>query len=236
MESIRLQKFLAEAGIASRRKAEELISEGRVIVNGNKVQEQGTRVGANDIVEVDGKIIGNQEKKIYIIMNKPQGLITSAKDQFGRKTVIDLLEGVSERVYPVGRLDYDTSGLLLLSNDGDFTYKMTHPSHQVKKTYLAIVTGTPDAEDMGKFRNGLKIEDYITSPASIQIREVKENKSEIEVTIHEGKNRQVRKMFEAIDHPVISLKRIKEGKLELGNLKEGEWRYLTESEVNSVNK
>lgn len=231
MEMIRLQKYIAECGVASRRKAEELILEGSVKVNGSVVSEMGIKVSESDLVEVNGEVIKPENNKVYILLNKPSGYVTTAKDQFGRPTVLDLLEGVQERVFPVGRLDYETTGLLILTNDGDFTHKMTHPKHEIEKTYLAIIAGTPTEEEIVRFERGLKIEDYTTAPAKLKIITAKERACEVEVTIHEGKNRQVRKMCEAIGHPVLSLKRISLGLLSLGNLAEGDWRELTQKEV-----
>lgn len=236
MEKIRLQKYLAEAGVASRRKSEELINSGRVQVNGSIVNELGTKVGMDDDVKVDGKKIAIVERKTYIIVNKPVGYVSTVKDQFERNTVIDLVKDVKERVYPVGRLDYDTSGLLLLTNDGDFTYKLTHPKHEINKVYLTEISGSPSQDAIRRFKTGIKIEDYITSHADFKIITIKSNSTVVEITIHEGKNRQVRKMCEAIGHPVISLKRIAIGKVKLGDLKEGEWRYLRKDEINSLVK
>lgn len=226
----RLQKYIAKCGAASRRKAEELIFDGRVKVNGSVVNNVVIVDDEVDVVELDGKVIKPEENMVYIMVNKPTEIITSAKDQFDRKTVLDIVN-VKERVYPVGRLDYDTSGLLILTNDGDVTNRMTHPSHEVNKVYAAEIIGVPTKEEMDSFEKGLKIEDYITSPARIRIIESKRDMALIEVTIHEGKNRQVRKMCEAIGHPVINLKRIAFGKLKLGKLKLGEWRNLSESEI-----
>lgn len=226
----RLQKYIAKCGAASRRKAEELIFDGRVKVNGSVVNNVVIVDDEVDVVELDGKVIKPEENMVYIMVNKPTEIITSAKDQFDRKTVLDIVD-VKERVYPVGRLDYDTSGLLILTNDGDVTNRMTHPSHEVNKVYAAEIIGVPTKEEMDSFEKGLKIEDYITSPARIRIIESKRDMALIEVTIHEGKNRQVRKMCEAIGHPVINLKRIAFGKLKLGKLKPGEWRNLSESEI-----
>ncbi len=235
MEQMRLQKYLAQVGIASRRKAEELISEGVIKVNGNVVTEMGYKVTNRDVIEVNGKIITGKEKKVYVLLNKPVGYISTAKDQFGRPSVVELISGIKERLYPVGRLDYDTSGLIILTNDGEFTYKMTHPKHEIKKVYLAIIKGTPSQEEMKAFKNGLKIDDYITSKASIKIIESEGDKSWVEIVIHEGKNRQVRKMCEAIGHPVIKLKRTALGSLSLGDLSEGHWRILNKKEIEAFN-
>lgn len=234
MENTRLQKYIADCGVASRRKAEELIKQGRVKVNGTVVTEMGTKVGDADLVEVDGKGIKPENKKVYILLNKPAGYVTTAKDQFGRPTVLDLLKGVRERVFPVGRLDYETTGLLILTNDGDFTYKMTHPKHEIEKTYVATIEGVPTNEEISRFEKGLMIDNYITAPAKLKILSQNNRNCVVEVTIHEGKNRQVRKMCETIGHPVLTLKRISLGKLSLGNLAEGSWRELSQQEVKSL--
>lgn len=231
MDKMRLQKYIAECGVASRRKSEELIKQGRVKVNGITVSEMGVKVSDEDVVEVDGRKISLEQKKVYIMLNKPVGYISSVRDQFSRNTVVDLIKGVKERIYPVGRLDYDTSGLLLLTNDGDFAFRLTHPKHEMKKTYIAEVEGVPDSNDIESFQNGLRIEDYVTSPAELTVLEKKKSSSIVKVVIHEGKNRQVRKMCDAIGHPVISLKRIAIGDLYLKSLPEGQWRYLKEEEI-----
>jgi len=229
---IRLQKFLAEAGLGSRRKCEEIIITGRVKVNDIVVNELGTKVDPEkDVVKVDDKIIKKRDK-VYIVLNKPEGYITSVKDQFNRPTVLDLLRGVKERVFPVGRLDYNTSGLLILTNDGDLSYKITHPKHKVVKTYIALIKGIPDEADLERFRKGLKIEeDFITSPAEIEILKTYKNSSLVRIKIHEGRNRQIRKMCAAIGHPVMKLTRESIGKITLGGLKKGDWRYLTDEEI-----
>ncbi|QCX32629.1 rRNA pseudouridine synthase [Caloramator sp. E03] len=229
----RLQKYMARCGVASRRKCEEIIFQGRVKVNDKKITDITIIDDEKDIVKVDGKVIKPKDKKIYIMLNKPVEVITSAKDEYNRKTVLDVVK-IKERIYPVGRLDYDTSGLLILTNDGDVAFKLTHPSKEIDKVYIAIIKGTPSKDEIEKFKNGLKIDDYITSPAEIKILNVKGGLCEVEITIHEGKNRQVRKMCDAIGHPVVALKRIKIGRLSLGNLKEGQWRYLTKSEVEYI--
>lgn len=236
MEHMRLQKFLAHAGVASRRASEELIKQGRVAVNGKIITDMGTSVKENDTVAVDGKIISNYEAndKIYIILNKPEGYVSTASDQFGRPTVIDLVSEIKCRLYPVGRLDYDTSGLIILTNDGEFTYRLTHPKHEIDKVYEALVSGVPSKSELEQFKIGLKIDDYVTSPAGIEIIDVKGKDAVIQVTIHEGKNRQVRKMCEAIGHKVLSLKRISIGPIALGDLPAGKWRRLSPDEVKSL--
>lgn len=236
MERMRLQKFLAESGVASRRKAEEMIRNGRVKVNGVIVAEMGVKVSQSDAVEVDGKRVEPETRKVYIMLHKPVGFVTTVTDQFERKTVLDLVRDIRERVYPAGRLDYDTSGLLILTNDGDFAYRLTHPKHEVEKVYIAELRGMPDEEDMAKFRHGLKIEDYITAPADITIIKKNKETSIARILIHEGRNRQVRKMCEAIGHPVISLKRTAIGRVKLGELPSGQWRYLTDEEIRWLGK
>ncbi|MEG2891756.1 MAG: pseudouridine synthase [Clostridium sp.] len=226
----RLQKYLAKCGVCSRRKAEGLIFSGLIKVNGETVN-QIVMIDENiDVVEYNGQILKAQEKMVYIMLNKPTGIITSSKDQFNRKTVIDIIN-CSERVFSVGRLDYDTSGLIILTNDGDFSYKMTHPSKEKTKTYLAVVKGHPTEEELDRFRNGLKIEDYVTSKAKVKVIKKDKNTTTLEIVIHEGRNRQVRKMCEAINHPVITLERIKFGNLNMDGLKVGEYRYLSGDEV-----
>lgn len=228
---IRLQKYLAEAQVASRRKAEEIILQGRVRVNGEIITELGTKVESDrDIVTVDGKKVQISKKMVYIMLNKPEGCVTTVKDQFERKSVLDYVSDVKERVYPVGRLDYDTSGLLLLTNDGDLTYKLTHPKHNIEKTYIAMVDREPSMEDLENFKKGLFIDGRKTAPAEIEI--VKKSKlTTLNIKIHEGRNRQVRKMCAAIGCNVVRLKRISEGNLELGKLEKGTYRYLTDEEI-----
>lgn len=229
----RLQKFLAEAGIASRRKAEELIAAGKVRVNGKIVTELGTKIDPErDKVVYAGKEVSRErETLVYIMLHKPEGYVTTAKEQFGRPAVLDLVKGVKERIFPVGRLDYETSGLLLLTNDGDLTYKLTHPKHDVEKTYIAKVYGTPDDGELQKFRRGVLIDGRVTRPARMRILEKGDRIATVEIVIHEGRNRQVRKMCEAIKHPVAKLKRVATGELRLGDLPKGKFRHLTEDEV-----
>lgn len=234
MTQRRLQKFLAECGVASRRKSEELIRQGRVSVNGTIVTTLGTKVSDSDSIQVDGKEISQREKKVYVMLNKPVGYVTTVKDQFSRKTVIDLVSEVKERIYPVGRLDYDTSGLLLLTNDGEFAYKLTHPKHEINKTYIAELDGVIDEHDVKRFKQGIRIGSYITAPANIKIIKKYKDRCKVKITIHEGKNRQVRKMCEAVGHPVIALKRIAIGNLKLDGLKEGKWRFLKYEEIKEL--
>lgn len=236
---MRINKYIAYCGIASRRKAEELIIENRVKVNGKIVNELSFQINEDeDKVEVDGKTIGLEEELVYIMLNKPEGYVTTVKDQFDRKSVIDLVKGVGARVYPIGRLDYETSGLLLLTNDGDLTYKLTHPKHEVDKTYVATVKGIPNESEINNFEKGLYIEDYKTAPAKIKIvkKNIEKNYAVCEIKIHEGRNRQVRKMCRAINHPVMNLRRKAMGKIVLKDVEIGQYRYLTNDEVNYLKK
>lgn len=237
-EIVRLQKYIAMSGEASRRAAEEMIKNGRVSVNGVPVSEMGIKVeiGA-DKVHLDGKEIKPELKKYYIMLNKPVGYVTTVSDQFDRPTVIDLIgEEIKARVFPVGRLDYDTQGLLLMTNDGDFTYKVTHPKHRIDKTYVAEIKGGITVKGLNALRRGVIIDDYKTSPAEVEMLSAEKGVTVIKITIHEGKNRQVRKMFEAVGCKVLSLKRISIGKVELGNLPIGRWRYLTSHEISYLMK
>ncbi len=238
-EEIRLQKYMAECGVASRRKAEEYILDGKVQVNGKIVTELGTKINPNkDVVYFNNRKIENEGKNVYILLNKPIGYVTTTKDQFNRETVLDLIKNVKGRVVPVGRLDMYTSGALILTNDGNFTYKITHPSHEINKTYIATIRGIITEEEVNKLKNGVKIDDYTTRPAKVKIMktDVEKNISRIEITIHEGKNRQVRKMCEAIGRNVMALHRTKIGDINVKDLKIGEWRYLTPKEVEKLQK
>lgn len=234
MEELRLQKFLANAGVCSRRKAEEYILDGKVKVNGKVVNELGRKVNPDkDEIIFESKIIRLQNNMVYILLNKPIGYVTTVKEQFNRPTVIDLLNGVKEKVLPVGRLDMYTSGALILTNDGDFIYQVTHPKYEIEKTYQATVKGIVTKEDIKKLENGVEIDDYISGKAKVKILKVdKENNiSRLKITIHEGKNREVRKMCSAIGKNVIALHRSKIENIDLKDLKIGQWRYLTSNEV-----
>lgn len=240
MEEIRLQKFLAEAGVASRRKCEEYIMAGKVKVNNEIVTELGTKVNsAKDKVYFENRLIKANEKEshIYIILNKPIGYVTTTKDQFDRPTVLDLIKNINKRIVPVGRLDMYTSGALILTDDGDFVYKITHPKHEITKTYTVTVKGIVQEDEIKKLESGVKIENYITKEAKVKIlkTDIEKNISRLEITIHEGKNRQVRKMCEAINKKVLALHRSKIGNITVRNMKIGEWRYLTKQELNSLN-
>lgn len=229
---IRLQKYLSDCGVASRRKSEEIILSGRVKVNGEVIEKLGTKIElGKDTVHVNDVLIRKNEDNIYIMLHKPEGYITSSKDQFERETVIDLITDVDQRIYPVGRLDYETSGLLILTNDGSLTFRLTHPKHEVDKTYIAKVIGFPTKEKLEQFRNGVFIDGYKTAPAIVEIINRDERLTTLKITIREGKNRQIRKMCEIIGHKVANLKRIAIGGIALGELKKGEYRNLTKEEV-----
>jgi 23S rRNA pseudouridine2605 synthase len=229
----RLQKYMAICGVASRRKCEELIIDGRVKVNGTVITQLGTKVDPEgDKIEIDGKLIEPFNKNVYIMLNKPEGYVTTVKDQFDRPTVLSLVKGeVSERIYPVGRLDYDSCGLIILTNDGDLTYKITHPSHNVTKSYLCILDKIPSPKSISDFCRGVDIGDYKTAPAFTRLVEKRGNKGVVEVEISEGKNRQIRRMWDALGYKVIFLQRVSVGKIQLGSLKEGRWRFLTPEEI-----
>ncbi|WP_003543809.1 pseudouridine synthase [Desulfotomaculum nigrificans] len=231
----RLQKVLARAGIASRRRCEELIVAGKVKVNGKAVTALGTKVdAAKDKIEVNGQPVTASQPKVYFMLNKPRGYVTTLHDERGRKTVIDLLEGIEQRVYPVGRLDYDSEGLLLLTNDGELTNALTHPKHKVPKTYLVRVEGVPEPAKLKAMARGLVLADGPTAPAQVRLAGVRDNRALLEITIHEGRNRQVRRMCEHIGHPVLRLKRIRVGPLVLEGLKPGQFRPLTEVELKKL--
>lgn len=231
----RLQKYMASCGVASRRKCEEIILSGKVKVNGVLVNEVGTKVNPlKDIVEYEGKIITKEENKVYIMLNKPEGYISSVKDEKGRDTILDIVK-VKERIYPIGRLDYDSSGLLLLTNDGEIYNKIIHPRVEIIKKYIAVVNGEVTESDIKKFEIGIDIGGYITAPAEIKIISYDKDISTIEIGIHEGKNRQIRKMCAVLNHEVLSLKRISIGEIKLGYLKRGEYRDLSKDEINYMN-
>ena len=229
----RLQKILAHAGIASRRKCEQLILSGAVQVNGETVTQLGQKVHPEeDVILVHGKPI-HSEHKVYLMLNKPRGVITSVSDPKGRKVVTDFVKGLKQRVYPVGRLDYDTEGLLFLTNDGEFANLITHPKYHIPKTYVATVKGIPHGSALDKMQSGIMLEDGMTAPAQVDYQDVDMDKQQsvIQITIYEGRNRQIRRMFEAIAHPVIRLKRIAYGEIFLNRLKRGCYRPLTAEEL-----
>ena len=240
MSEIRLQKFMADCGVASRRKCEEYILKGLVRVNGEIVNKLGIKVVPDkDIVEYNGKKIQNvNNKKVYILLNKPIGYVTTVKEQFGRPTVMELVKNVKERVVPVGRLDMYTSGAIILTNDGDFVYKVTHPKYEIEKTYIVTLRGKVLPEEIEKLKNGVKIDDYVSGKAKVKAikYDVDKNESRLEIIIHEGKNREVRKMCEAIGKKVLALHRTKIGNIEVKPLELGKYRFLTAKEVESLIK
>ncbi len=235
---MRLQKYMAMCGVAARRKCEEIISAGRVTVNGQTITEMGTQVEEGDEVRVDGALILPEEEKRYIMYHKPAGEVTTVSDEKGRETVMDRFRDFPVRLYPVGRLDYDSEGLLLLTNDGELAQRLTHPSCEVDKVYLARVTGNPSNEAIDRLRRGVYMEgdQRRTYPATVRVVRDESLFSDIVVTIHEGRNRQVRRMFDAVGHKVLLLHRIRFGALELGDLRRGEWRELTQEEIDALHR
>lgn len=238
MEKERLQKYLANYGLCSRRKAEEHILNGDVKVNGKVVTELGTKVDpSKDEIYFKNEKVEKNDKKIYILLNKPIGYVTTTKDQFNRSTVLDLVK-IQEKVLPVGRLDMYTSGALILTNDGDFIYKVTHPKYEIEKTYNVTLKGIITNEEMERLRSGVKIENYISGKAKVILLKIDEEKniSRIEITIHEGKNREVRKMCAGVGRKVLALHRSKIENIDVKDLKLGEWRYLSKKEVMQLTK
>ena len=233
---MRLQKYMAMCGVAARRKCEEIIGEGRVSVNGMIITEMGTQVEEGDEVRVDGALITPEEEKRYVLYHKPAGEVTTVSDEKGRETVMDRFRDFPVRLYPVGRLDYDSEGLLLLTNDGELAQRLTHPSCEVDKVYLARVTGNPSNEAIDRLRRGVYMEgdQRKTYPADVRVVRDESLFSDIVVTIHEGRNRQVRRMFDAVGHKVLLLRRIRFGAVELGSLRRGEWRELTQEEIDAL--
>jgi len=228
---MRLNKYIAHAGIASRRKADELTVNGNVKINGMVVKEPGCDVADGDVVEVNGMTVSSAEKPEYVMVNKPLGYITAMKDPQERPTVAELVADIDARLFPVGRLDFNTAGLLLMTNDGDLAYRLAHPKHGVYKTYRATVTGVLSKERIHKLQSGVDIGGYVTSPAKVKIIKQGERSALVEIQIREGKNRQVRKMFAAVGNKVQELQRVAIGDLYLGRLKEGHYRKLTKEEI-----
>ncbi len=228
----RLQKVIAQTGFCSRRKAEELISSGKVQVNGKTIREMGVKVNYDDDITIDGNAINVKEDKVYYLLNKPRGIITSTHDEKNRKTVVDLIQE-TKRIYPVGRLDYDTTGVLLLTNDGNLTNMLIHPKNNIEKLYIAKIKGIPTKQELLKLANGVIINGYKTSKAKVKLKKLdkKTNTSVIELIIHEGKNHQVKKMFEAIGYEVLKLRRERFAFLDVNDLKSGDYRELTIKEV-----
>ena len=232
---MRLQKFIAECGVASRRSAEKIIESGRVYVNGDLVDYMGCEVDPDkDMVEVDGKVIKPESKKYYIVLNKPKNYVTTVSDDLGRPTIMNLVEDIDARIYPVGRLDFDTTGLLIMTNDGDFANKLTHPRNVVNKTYIARVDRILTEDELAKLEKGVDIDGTKTAPAKAEMIKRPQKGFEVKITIHEGRNRQVRRMLEAVNVNVLALKRISVGSVTLGNLPEGKWRKLSDAEINKL--
>jgi 23S rRNA pseudouridine2605 synthase len=233
---VRLQKFLAECGVASRRAAETLIAAGRVKVNGRVAQLGQSVAPGKDRVEVDGRLLRQPQKKVYLLFNKPAGVITSAKDPQKRATVLDFVRGVGLRVFPVGRLDYDTEGALILTNDGELAYRLMHPRYQVDKVYMAWVEGRMTPETARRLEEGVQLEDGLTAPAKVTILHAGNDVTMLKLTLHEGRKREVRRMLGAVGHPVRQLQRVAFGTVQLKGLRPGEWRYLSESELRSLRR
>lgn len=233
MEAVimRLNKYIASAGICSRRKADELIENGNVKVNGAVVKTMGWQVEEDDVVEANGRVIEAVNKKIYVVVNKPLGYITSMQDEKDRDTVADLVADIPQRLFPVGRLDYNTTGLLIMTNDGELTQTLTHPRHEVYKTYVAKVAGVISDSRLAKLRKGVDIGGFVTSPAKVRLVRQMPRHAVVEISIREGKNRQVRKMFAAVGNKVQELHRTAIGEIRLGRLKEGHYRKLTKEEI-----
>ncbi len=228
---MRINKFIAQSGVCSRRKADELIVKGKVKVNGEVISLLGYDVQNKDIVEVDGKTISTSEKLVYFMLNKPKGIISSSSDEKGRKTVIDLIK-TTERIYPIGRLDYDSEGLILLTNDGELSYKLTHPKMQISKTYIVKIKGDILESELAVLRNGVKIKDVKYNKCKIKVLEKEKNSTKLEIIITEGKNREIRNMLAFINKEIILLKRVKIAELKLGGLSRGEYRELKDYEIN----
>ncbi|MDI6602312.1 MAG: pseudouridine synthase [Thermoanaerobacteraceae bacterium] len=233
---MRISKYLSTSGITSRRKAEKLVETGRIKVNNKVITDLSYKINPEtDILMLDGNIIKHDTNKIYIKLFKPAGYITSLKDEFGRQTVFNLIN-LKERIFPVGRLDKDTRGLLLLTNDGDLAYKITHPKYEVTKIYKVLVKGIPTNENITMLEKGIEFEGMKTYPAKITITKTYQDSCDLLIKIHEGKKRQIRKMFEFIGNSVIDLLRLKIGPIDLGNLKEGQWEYLNRKELDSLKR
>lgn len=232
---MRLQKFLAHCGVASRRQAEVIISQSRVSVNGKIVTNPATDVNDQDLVKVDGKTVKINKTYKYYLLNKPLGVVSTASDEKGRVNVIDLIES-DKRLYPIGRLDMDTTGIILITNDGKLTQILTHPKYELSKTYIAKVKQRPNKDSLNKLRSGVYIDGRKTKEAQVKILNSYENETLIEISIEEGRNRQIRKMFDAIGHPIISLKRVKIGEIEIGGLMVGDYRELNKEELAYITK
>lgn len=228
---MRINKYIAASGLCSRRKADELIQNGNVKVNGASMREPGYDVQECDKVVVNGRLIESKQKLEYVVINKPLGVVTTVSDDRDRQTVMDIVADVDARLFPVGRLDYNTSGLLIMTNDGDMAYRLTHPKHEVTKTYVAVVQGVLSDARVNKLRAGVDIGGFVTSPAKVKVLKGTKTTTTVEITIHEGKNRQVRKMCAAVGNKVIALERTAIGDIKLGRLAEGHYRKLTHEEI-----
>ena len=228
---MRLNKYIAAAGVCSRRKADELIANGNVRINGAVMKEMGYDVADSDTVQVNGRTISAASKKVYVAVNKPLGYITSMDDDRSRATVAELVADIPERLFPVGRLDYNTTGLLIMTNDGDLTYTLTHPKHEVWKTYIATVSGVISDNRIARLRKGVDIGGFVTSPAKVRVIKQMPRHAVVEISIHEGKNRQIRKMFAAVGNKVQELERVSIGDIRLGRLMSGHYRKLTREEI-----
>jgi 23S rRNA pseudouridine2605 synthase len=230
----RLQKVIANMGYTSRRKAEELIKDKKVKVNGKIIDTLGYKVEESDKIEVEG-ILLEKERKVYYLLNKPRGVITSSKDEKSRKTVVDLID-TDIRIYPVGRLDYDTTGAIILTNDGDLTNYLTHPKNEIEKVYVAKINGLLTGNDLRRLKNGIEIDNYVTSPAKVKVKKIDKDRTSsiVQITIHEGKNHEIKKMFEALGHEVLKLKRERIAFLTVDDLKSGEYRILSHNEIKKL--
>ena len=228
---MRLQKYLADCGVASRRSAEKLIQDGKVMLNGQTVTQMGVQVEPGDEVRVAGEVVRLETEKHYLIYHKPMGEVTTAQDPEGRPTVMDKFRDYPARLYPVGRLDYDSEGLLLLTNDGELTQNLLHPSREVDKVYLAKVSNVLSLDAVRRLRQGVMVGDHMTSPAKVRIIRQEAFATVVLVSIHEGRNRQVRQMFQAVGHQVVLLRRVQFGPIQLGDLGRGQWRHLTKEEI-----
>jgi len=234
---IRLNKFLAQAGVASRREVDKMIAEGRIKVNGKVVQVLGYKIDdKKDRVEVEGRRVEREEGLVYLMLNKPPGYLVTLKDNFQRPTIQQLLPSLRKRIFPVGRLDYDSSGLLLVMNDGELAYRLTHPRFKVAKAYLVKIMGEPDPSELARLEKGIYLDGKKTAPAKIAQIRSGPKKSLFKIEIYEGRKREVKRMFQAIGHKVLQLQRTNFGGLKLGSLKAGKWRYLTRKEIDTLKK
>ena len=228
---MRINKYLADCGVASRRKCDELIAQGKVKVNNKVTRELGLDIKPTDVVLFENRVVRPNVRRVYYKLHKPKGYVTTASDEKGRKTVVELMRKVQERVYPIGRLDYDTEGLLILTNDGDITNILTHPKNSVKKTYIASIEGEISMQELKQISKGVDIGGYVTQPCSATLKDKDDKYTRVEIVISEGKNHQVKKMFEAVGKNVAFLKRVSIGEIKLGGLARGEYKALTTKEI-----